>query len=178
LGYGGPYLGLFACKNELLRKMPGRIAGQTTDREGRRAFVLTLQAREQHIRREKATSNVCTNQALCALAATIFMSLLGKEGLRQWSHLNFQKAHYAQSELKKCGFPPVFDRPFFNEFAVRCPVPAWDIIDRLAKDRVLAGLSLASYFPGRERELLVCVTEIKSRSDIDEFGQRLKRAVS
>ena len=176
LGYGGPYLGLFACKQELTRRMPGRIAGQTLDTEGRRAFVLTLQAREQHIRREKATSNICTNQALCALASTIHLSLLGKEGLRHLAHLNFQKAHYAASELAKHGFEMSFDLPFFNEFAVRCPVPPEKIVEELAKSRVLAGLPLGPYFSELKDHLLVCVTEIRTREDIDEFVGRMEAA--
>jgi glycine dehydrogenase subunit 1 len=169
LGYGGPYLGVFACKSELIRKMPGRVVGQTTDRDGKRAFVLTLQAREQHIRREKATSNICSNQALCALASTIHMSLLGKEGLRKLADLNFQKAHYLAGELKKRGFAPTFDRPFFNEFAVKCPVPPEKIEERLARERVLAGLPLGTYYPAHKDSLLICVTEIKTRGDMDTF---------
>lgn len=174
LGYGGPYLGLFACKEGLVRKMPSRIVGQTLDRDGRRAFVLTLQAREQHIRREKATSNICTNQALCALASTIHMALLGKEGLRALADLNFQKAHYAAGELKKRGFAPVFPHPFFNEFTVRCPVPPETIAERLAERRLLAGLPLQPYFPDRADQMVVCVTEIKTKADIDAFAQALE----
>jgi glycine dehydrogenase subunit 1 len=176
LGYGGPYVGLFACKTELMRKMPGRVVGRTLDTEGRRAFVLTLQAREQHIRREKATSNICTNQALCALAATIHMSLLGKEGFRHLSNLNFQKAHYAAAELKKRGFAPTFNRPFFNEFAVKCPASPEKIVERLAQKRVLAGLPLGQYYPDLKDHLLVCVTEIKTKADIDQFAEMLKTA--
>ncbi|MBL0349183.1 MAG: aminomethyl-transferring glycine dehydrogenase subunit GcvPA [Elusimicrobia bacterium] len=176
LGYGGPYVGLFACKTELIRKMPSRIVGQTLDRDGKRAFVLTLQAREQHIRREKATSNICTNQALCALASTIHMSLLGKEGLRELADLNFQKAHYAAGELQKRGFAPVFQQPFFNEFTVRCPVSPEKIADRLAEKRVLAGLPLGPYFKDRADQLVVCVTEIKTKADIDEFAGLLEAA--
>jgi glycine dehydrogenase subunit 1 len=169
LGYGGPYVGLFACKMELIRKMPGRVVGQTLDQEGRRAFVLTLQAREQHIRREKATSNICTNQALCALASTIHMTLLGKEGLRRLADLNFQKAHYLAGELKKRGFAPLFDKPFFNEFAVRCPISPDLIQERLSRQRVLPGLPLGQYYPSLKDGLLLCVTEIKTRGDMDQF---------
>lgn len=176
LGYGGPYVGLLACKQELIRRMPGRIAGQTVDAEGRRAFVLTLQAREQHIRREKATSNICTNQALCALAATIHLSLLGKEGLKRLADLNFQKAHYAAAELSKRGFTPAFDTPFFNEFVVRCPVAPERIVEELAKAQVLAGLPLGPYYPALKDCLLVCVTEIRTREDIDLFVRQMEAA--
>jgi glycine dehydrogenase subunit 1 len=176
LAYGGPYLGLFSCKEELLRKMPGRVVGQTLDADGKRAFVLTLQAREQHIRREKATSNICTNQALCALAATIYLSLVGKNGFKELAALNFQKAHYAAGVLAQRGFPLVFPHPFFNEFVVRCPGSAERIVKRLSEKRVLAGLPLAAHFPKRADELLVCVTEIKTKADIDQFGDLLAEA--
>jgi len=176
LGYGGPYLGLFACRESLVRKMPGRIAGQTVDTEGRRAFVLTLQAREQHIRREKATSNICTNQALCALASTIHLSLLGKEGLKELANLNFQKAHYAATELGKRGFALAYTVPFFNEFVVRCPKPPEKIVQELAKAQVLAGLPLGPYYPQLKDCLLVCVTEIRTREDIDDFVRRMEAA--
>jgi len=178
LSYGGPYVGLMACKTNLLRKMPGRIVGETVDREGRRAYVLTLQAREQHIRREKSTSNICTNQALCALAATIHMSLLGKEGLRHLSQLNFQKAHYAASELKKRGFALTFSAPFFNEFTVKCPGQAKNYVQALSQEQILPGLPLGDHYPGREKDLLICVTEIKTKQDIDQFISRLERVAS
>jgi glycine dehydrogenase subunit 1 len=175
LGYGGPYVGFFACRNELLRKMPGRIVGETVDKDGRRAFVLTLQAREQHIRREKATSNICTNQALCALASTIHMALLGKKGLQTLADLNFQKAHYLASELNKRGFTPTFDQPFFNEFAVKCLVPPERLVERLAQERVLAGQPLGFYDPRLKDHLLICVTEIKTKNDMDAFVEILDK---
>jgi glycine dehydrogenase subunit 1 len=176
LAYGGPYLGLFACTKELMRKMPGRVVGRTVDRDGKRAFVLTLQAREQHIRREKATSNICTNQALCALAATIHLSLLGKEGLRRLADLNFQKAHYLARELQRKGFQPVFQHAFFNEFVVKCPRPPEELVKRLSQVRVLAGQPLAAYYPDRADQLLICVTEIKTRQDMDFFVTLLEGA--
>lgn len=177
LGYGGPYVGLFACTNELVRKMPGRVVGQTVDVDGKRAFVLTLQAREQHIRREKATSNICTNQALCALASTIHMGLLGKEGFRHLAQLNFQKAHYAAAELKKAGFPLEFNQPFFNEFTVRLPKPAEPVVESMGAAHILPGFPLSRSYPDRPHDLLVCVTEIKTKEDIDLFVKKLTEAV-
>lgn len=176
LAYGGPYLGLFACTSALLRKMPGRVVGQTVDADGKRAFVLTLQAREQHIRREKATSNICTNQALCALAATVYLSLVGKRGFKELAALNFQKAHYAAEVLARHGFPQVFPHAFFNEFVVRCSVAPETLVKRLSEKRMLAGLPLGAYYKDRSDQLLVCVTEIKTKSDIDQFGELLAEA--
>ncbi|HOW27612.1 MAG TPA: aminomethyl-transferring glycine dehydrogenase subunit GcvPA [Elusimicrobiota bacterium] len=173
LSYGGPYLGLFACKKELMRKMPGRVVGQTVDLDGKRGFVLTLQAREQHIRREKAMSNICTNQALCALASTIHMALLGKKGLARLADINFQKAHYAADQLQKNGVPLTFTSPFFNEFAVRFPRSPDPLIDSLGRDRILAGFPLGKYYPSLKNDLLVCVTEIKTKQDIDDFVTRV-----
>jgi len=178
LSYGGPYVGYFACKKETIRKMPGRVVGQTTDSQGQRAFVLTLQAREQHIRREKATSNICTNQALCALASTVAMALLGKSGLKELSELNFQKAHHTASELTKAGFPLTFPNPFFNEFSIRLPRNAKSVVEELAKDKILAGYALGRSYPHLKNDLLVCVTEIKTRGDIDQFIQSLKKVCS
>jgi len=176
LGYGGPTLGLFSCKQELVRKMPGRIVGQTVDAEGRRAFVLTLQAREQHIRREKATSNICSNQALCALAASIHTSLIGKAGFKKLAELNYHKAHYAAAQMEKRGFKSTFGQPFFNEFAVKCPVAPEKIVEKLAEERVLAGQPLGAYFPEFKDHLLVCVTEIKTKADIDRYVSLMEGA--
>jgi len=176
LAYGGPYLGLLACREFLMRKMPGRVVGQTVDKEGKRSFVLTLQAREQHIRREKATSNICSNQALCALATTIHLSLVGKTGFTQLAHLNFQKAHYAADVLRANGYEQVFDHPFFNEFVVRCSTPPDVLVKKLSAQRVLAGLPLGPYFPDRADQLLVCVTEIKTKKDLDQWGDLMAEA--
>lgn len=173
LQYGGPYLGIMACKNEYVRKMPGRLIGETADREGRRCFVLNLQAREQHIRREKATSNICTNQGLMALRATVYLSLLGKEGLREIAELCTRKAHYAAEQLAKIknlelAFP---DKPFFKEFTVAC---RGDVSKTIARARQ-AGFDIgprldrypASGLPTRPDCLLVSVTERRNRDEID-----------
>jgi glycine dehydrogenase subunit 1 len=168
-GFGGPALGLFACKESYLRQMPGRLVARTTDIEGRDGYVLTLSTREQHIRREKATSNVCTNQGLMALAATIYLSLLGKEGYRQLAELNFARAHYAHDRL--CGLPgvrPTFDgQPFFNEFSVTLPCEAARVVAYAAKQGFAAGLDLGRFEAARNQQLLVAVTEMTNREQID-----------
>jgi len=174
LSYGGPYLGLFATRQEYVRKMAGRLVGETVDDRGQRAYVLTLTAREQHIRREKATSNICTNQALLALAATVYMSVLGKQGLREVAELNYHKAHYTASEIAKLrGFKLWSKEPFFNEFTVRCPIQASEIIDHLLEQNILAGYNLSEEYPDLERHLLVAVTEMNSRDDIEQFIEAL-----
>jgi glycine dehydrogenase subunit 1 len=169
LSYGGPYLGIFASKQEYVRKMAGRLVGETVDfRTGQRAYVLTLTAREQHIRREKATSNICTNQGLMALASAIYMSLLGKHGLRQVAELCYHKAHYAASQIAKIpGFSLVFDTPFFNEFAVRCPKPVAEINDHLLEHGILGGYDLEKDYPQLENTMLIAVTEMNAREEID-----------
>lgn len=177
LSFGGPYLGLFTCRQELLRRMPGRICGMTQDREGRRGFVLTLQAREQHIRREKAASNICTNQALCATAATIYMSLLGPEGFRELAELNLQTAHEAAGRLEKLpGFKLKFQAPFYNEFVLECPRPAREIQSVLLKKGILPGLCLEEFYPQMKNCLLICATETKNMEDIERLVEGLKDA--
>ncbi len=161
LSYGGPYLGFIACKKELVRSLPGRIAGETKDTHGRRAFVLTLQAREQHIRREKAGSNVCSNQALCAMRAAVYMAAMGPTGLRQAAELCFHKAHFFAQELCRLpGFSLVYEGPFFNEFMTTCPLPPARLEKALADRGILSGLPVGEH-------MLWCVTEKLSREAID-----------
>lgn len=177
LSYGGPYLGFFVAKEELMRKVPGRIVGMTKDKEGRRAFVLTLQAREQHIRREKAVSNICTNQSLLALRAAIYLCSIGREGIKEVGRQNILKAHYAKEEIVKLkGYKIKFNEPFFNEFVVECPKPAKEIQKILMEKGILAGLPLGCLDPEMGRSLLVCVTETKSKAEIDTLVKQLKGA--
>ncbi|HOJ20401.1 MAG TPA: aminomethyl-transferring glycine dehydrogenase subunit GcvPA [Armatimonadota bacterium] len=168
LSFGGPLLGLMACRSRLLRNLPGRLVGATTDRDGRVSFCLTLQAREQHIRREKASSNICTNQALNALAATVYLCTLGKQGLRRVAELCLQKAHYAHSRLQAdAGFTPIFSRPFFKEFALKAPEPVASLNERLRAAGILGGLDLGRLSPELEGATLLCVTERRTREQID-----------
>ncbi|MBN1217928.1 MAG: aminomethyl-transferring glycine dehydrogenase subunit GcvPA [Anaerolineae bacterium] len=177
LNFGGPYLGIFATTNKLVRRMPGRVVGQTTDTQGRRGFVLTLSTREQHIRREKATSNICTNQGLIALGAAIYLATMGKQGLRQVAKLCYHKAHYAAAEIDKlAGYQVINRQPFFKEFVVRCPQPALDIARQLNQQKILPGLVLSRYFPERTHDLLVCVTEMNPKAQIDRLVNTLQKA--
>ncbi len=174
LNFGGPLLGLFAARRAFLRKMPGRIVGETLDRSGRRCFVNTLQAREQHIRREKATSNICTNAALCALRAGIFMSLLGPEGMAALARTNWDRAAYARRRLG--GIPGVRvlgGGPFFNEFPLELPVDAEEAAGALLLEGYAAGIPLGRYDPRRRRVLLVAVTEARTREEIDGYADRM-----
>jgi glycine dehydrogenase subunit 1 len=168
LSYGGPYLGFFTTKKEYVRKIAGRLVGETVDGKGNRGYVLTLTAREQHIRREKSTSNICTNQGLMALAATIYLSLLGKNGLKQVANLCYQKAHYAAKKIAELpGFEVVSNQPFFHEFVVKCPVSAKEVNEYLLDQDILGGYELAKAYPGLENHLLVAVTEMNSAEQID-----------
>ncbi|MGE5613071.1 MAG: aminomethyl-transferring glycine dehydrogenase subunit GcvPA [Bacillota bacterium] len=169
LSFGGPYFGFLAAKKELLRKMPGRIVGQTTDRDGRRGFVLTLQAREQHIRREKAVSNICSNQALNALAATAYLSVMGNEGLKEVANLCLAKSHYAYEQLLATGkFEEVDDSPFFKEFMVRAKSEkVKEINKRLLRHGIMGGLELERYYPDMSGCWLIAVTEKRTRQEID-----------
>jgi len=179
LSFGGPYLGVFAAKQELVRRMPGRLVGATVDRDGRRGFVLTLQTREQHIRRAKATSNICTNVALCALMATIYLATLGKEGLVRVGELSAAKAHYAAERLSRVpGVSLRFTAPFFKEFTLRLPKSPERVVARLAKQRMLAGVPLKSFDRHLGDCLLVAVTEKRTKDEIDAFADALAKAVA
>ena len=179
LSYGGPNLGLFATRKELVRRMPGRLAGATVDQDGQRGFVLTLQTREQHIRREKATSNICTNVALCALMATIYLALLGKQGLRKVGELSLAKAHYAAEGLTKIpGVSLRFSAPFFKEFVLKLPTSPERVVRRLLKEQILAGIPLKPYDRSLKDCLLVAVTEKRTREEIDAYAGTLARAVA
>jgi glycine dehydrogenase subunit 1 len=179
MSFGGPNLGVFAAKQELVRRMPGRLVGATVDVDGQRGFVLTLQTREQHIRREKATSNICTNVALCALMATIYVSILGKRGLRKVGELSTAKAHYAARELTKIpGVSLRFAAPFFKEFTLQLPKSPERVIKRLLKDKLLAGVPLKGFDRAYKDCLLVAVTEKRTREEIDAYAAALAVAVA
>ena len=172
--FGGPYLGIFAARQKFLRNMPGRLVGQTVDRDGRRGFVITISTREQHIRRERATSNICSNQSLCALTAAMFLASLGGSGLRQLARLNYDKAHYLQTGLAELGIETVFKAPFFNEFVVRIPEGLQGALADLENDNLVLGLPLDGYYPQLEGCRLVCVTETKSKADLDAVLEGLR----
>jgi glycine dehydrogenase subunit 1 len=168
--YGGPYVGLLATRQGFVRQMPGRLAGITTDTNGNRGFVLTLQTREQHIRREKATSNICTNQGLMATAATVYMSTLGPEGFREVAERAYQNAHYLASEIARIpGFSVATDGEFFHEFVVRTPRPASEILDTLQEQGIIGGFDLGKVDDSLANYMLVCTTELNSRSGIDRL---------
>ena len=175
LSYGGPFLGIFAEKKELIRKVSGRIVGQTVDNRGQKSYVLTLTAREQHIRREKATSNICSNQGLNALTAAIYLSLLGKEGLKEVASLCYNKAHYAAEKISGLkGFEVLNPGPFFHEFVVKCPKPIDELQEHLLEHGILGGYDLSGSYPIFENCLLIAVTEMNSKQDIDDLCLVLK----
>ena len=176
LSFGGPYVGFLACKKELVRKLPGRIVGATKDVDGKRAFVLTLQAREQHIRREKANSNICSNQSLMALHITIYLALMGKQGLREVNEQSYGAAHYLHDELVKTGlFTPVFpDAPFLKEFALRATLPVKALQEYLAKQGYMAGIALGDCREGMDDCILFCATEKRTKQQIDELVKLIK----
>jgi glycine dehydrogenase subunit 1 len=177
--YGGPYVGVIATREKYVRQMPGRLAGQTTDAQGRRGFCLTLNAREQHIRREKATSNICTNQALCALAATVHLCLLGKEGLREMAGQNIAKAQFALAELEKIpGVRRAFSGPVFNEFTVQFPRSVKLINAELQKEKIIGPLPLGRFYPELTKCGLVCVTETTPRPEIERFVAGVRTALA
>jgi len=176
--FGGPFAGVIATREKLVRQMPGRLAGQTTDAEGRRGFVLTLATREQHIRREKATSNICTNQALCALAVTMHLALLGKEGLREMAAQNLAKARYAVAEFEKLpGVRRAFSAPFFNELTLEFPRSVRMINSELQRERIIGPLPLGPFFPEQTKRGLLCVTEVHSRQNLDRLVAATGRAL-
>jgi glycine dehydrogenase subunit 1 len=180
LSYGGPYLGIFTIKDKYVRKLAGRLVGETVDEEGTRAFVLTLTAREQHIRREKSTSNICTNQGLLALAATVYLSLLGKSGFKQVANLCYQKAHYAAEQIAKLpGFELAYpNTPFFHEFVIKTPKPVNEINLHLENHWILGGYDLSQDYPEMENHMLIAVTEKMTRDDIDEFVEALEEVTN
>ena len=180
VAFGGPHLGYMATIDKHIRRLPGRIVGKALDVDGNSAFVLTLQAREQHIRREKASSNICSNQALCALAASMTMCAIGKEGLREMAETNLQKAHYAFKKLTSIkGVEAVYpERFFFNEFVLKMPLPAAKITEALAKEGILAGVDLGRFDTNLSAQLLVCVTELRTKEEIDDFAQKLGGVVA
>ena len=176
--YGGPFAGVVAAQEKFVRQMPGRLAGQTTDQDGRRGFVLTLATREQHIRREKATSNICTNQALCALAVTVHLALLGKEGIREMAEHNLAKAQYALRELEKIpGVKRTFAAPFFNEFTVELPRSVKMVNAELLKGKIVGPFVLGSAYSELSKHALVCVTETTTHGEIERFVAGVKRAL-
>ncbi len=178
LSFGGPYLGFIAVKNELMRKIPGRVVGKTVDIEGKTGFVLTLQAREQHIRRESAMSNICSNENLCALTALVYLTLVGKEGLTEIAGQCAAKAVFAREQLLKInGVKPVGNGAFFNEFVVELPVSADAVAEKLLAAGYAAGIPLGKYYPGRENQLLIAVTEKRTREEILGLAKALEEAL-
>ena len=176
LNYGGPYLGFFATKMEQVRKMPGRIVGATVDAEGKSGYCLTFQTREQHIKRERATSNICTNEALVALTATVYMAAMGKQGLRDVANLCVQKTAYVRQRIGELkGYSMPFTSPVFKEFVVKTPVPPKKIQEKLISEKILGGLDLGAYYPELENHLLFCVTEKRTREEIDRLIAVLRK---
>jgi glycine dehydrogenase subunit 1 len=179
MSFGGPHLGLFSCKEKYVRNMPGRLVGIAYDKNGKRGFVLTLATREQHIRREKATSNICTNQGLIALAATIYMEAMGKKGLQEVAMQNAQKTAYAAKEIAKIeGFSIPFSAPKFNEFVVRAPKNAGEILEKLRTvENIVGGLALSKYYADNPNDFLVCVTETNTKVQIDNLVSGLRENI-
>ena len=178
LSFGGPYLGFFATRKQYIHKMAGRLVGETADNRGQRAYVLTLTAREQHIKRERATSNICTNQGLMALAAAVYLSLLGREGLRQVADLCYQKAHYAAEKITRIpGYALSFDAPFFYEFSISCPKPVAEINASLLEHGFLGGYDLGQDYPALKDSMLLAVTEMNTKDEIDGLADVLAEGI-
>lgn len=176
LNFGGPYLGVFATKTKYIRQMPGRIAGETVDQDGKRGYVLTFSTREQHIRRERATSNICTNQGLCSLAATMYMSLLGPEGAQKLAMLNMQRRAYLERSIKRFNKDAIiFESAKFNELVVKLKVPVMEAVIDLMKDGIFPGLDLGSYYPELKNHILICTTEMNREMDIEILAEKLSR---
>ena len=173
LGFGGPYCGVMATRDKFVRQMPGRLVGETTDRNGKRGFVLTLSTREQHIRREKATSNICTNQALVALMCNIFMTIYGREGMKELAEHNLAKAHYAAAEFKKSGAKLMFDAPFFNEFVIQTNGDPHVINDKLLARKIVGGFPLNKFYPELGNASLWCCTETMTKASIDAAAKEV-----
>ena len=169
LSFGGPYLGLFSAKREFIRKMPGRIIGQTTDVNGKRGFVMTLQTREQHIRRARATSNICTNNGLCALASVVYLALMGKRGIYKVANHSIQKAHYLKEGLKNAGAEFPFEHPFFNEFVIKTKIEVTKFIEKMMEKGFLPGIPLEKFNPEWKDYLLIAITEKRSKQDLDRY---------
>jgi glycine dehydrogenase subunit 1 len=176
LGFGGPYCGVMATRDKFVRQMPGRLVGETTDRNGKRGFVLTLSTREQHIRREKATSNICTNQALVALMCNIFMTIYGREGLKELAEQNLAKSRYAADQFRKNGAKLLFEgAPFFNEFAIQTKADPHSINDRLLEQKIVGGFPLKKFYPELGDASLWCCTETTTRVAIDAAAKEVAR---
>jgi glycine dehydrogenase subunit 1 len=176
MAFGGPSLGFFAALEKYIRQMPGRIVGQTTDNKGRRGFCLTLATREQHIRREKATSNICTNEGLCALSAAVFLSAYGKKGLMDLARLNLSKSQYLKNSIAKVdGTRIAFSSPTFNEFVIEVEMEVDILLKTLLKKGILGGISLEKFYPELSRHILLCATEMNSREEMDTFVEEFSR---
>ena len=179
VSYGGPYLGVFATLEQHVRDMPGRLVGETVDLEGRRGFVLTLATREQHIRRERATSNICTNEGLCALMATVFLSCLGREGLKEMALMNLSRAEYAKtrvSAIRRCRV--AFSDPTFNEFVVEIEADPEKTLAAMRQEQILGGLALNRFYPHLHHHFLVTFTEMVTKEEIDRWAEALDRALT